>query len=176
MPSNLAQAFAYAEGFGVSSSNIPTSRNNPGDLTSGGVINTYDSPDTGWAALESQIGKMVNGTSSVYSPDMSLTQVGNLYSNGDPNWAKNVASYLGVSPSTTIADAANGTSTSSSLTSAVSAVTSPLAWLEANLENAVGIVVGLILIAAGVMSFKSTSTVINTIGAHAGKVAEIATA
>ena len=103
---SLSNAIAQAEGFNVSGS-IPQRQNNPGDLTSGGVIATYPTAQDGWNALYAQVQSMFDGTSSYYNPGMTLAQVGNSYAGGDPNWANNVASALGVSPDTTLAQLAS---------------------------------------------------------------------
>jgi len=114
-PSSVAQAIATAEGYGVSGA-IPTKANNPGDLKLGdqgyGTINgitVFPSASAGWSALESQIGLISSGKSQAgYSTDMSISQVGQLYSGGDSNWAKNVAAALGVSTDTTFSSVASG--------------------------------------------------------------------
>jgi hypothetical protein len=108
--SSFSNAVAGAEGYGASSTNLPTSTNNPGDIgtTGNGTVAGYATPEAGWAALDSQVSKMFTGTSKIYNPNMTIAQVGNAYSNGDPNWAVNVANKLGVSPDTTLAQLANG--------------------------------------------------------------------
>ena len=85
--------------------------NNPGDLTlafsyptsgkanSAGVLKFNNSAD-GWSALYKQIALIVNGGSAYYDLTTTLEDFGNLYSGGDPNWAVNVASALGVSTDT----------------------------------------------------------------------------
>lgn len=108
----FAQAIANAEGFGVDGA-VPTRANNPGDLaigdvgfgTTGSGITIFGSLEQGVTALQNQATKMTNGGSSVYNPNMTIAQAGSLYSNGDPNWASNVAKYLGLSPSDTLATA-----------------------------------------------------------------------
>jgi hypothetical protein len=103
----LASAVSVAEGYGVSGA-LPTRNNNPGDLESGGSVTSYPDPQSGWDALTGQLEAIVNGTSSVYSPNMTLAQVGNIYAGGDPNWAANVAQQLGVSTDTPIGSLAGG--------------------------------------------------------------------
>jgi hypothetical protein len=97
---DLANAVATAEGFYVSGSK-PQRQNNPGDITSGGVIQTFSTIQDGWTALYNQIAMMFNNTSGIYNSSMSLSQIGLTYAL-DPNWGNNVASVLGVSPSTTL--------------------------------------------------------------------------
>lgn len=101
-------AIGGAEGYGVSGA-IPTVNNNPGDLTSNGSIRTFSSAAQGWQALQAQIQNIMSGSSSVYTPNETLTQMGQSWANGDPNWATNVGSIMGVNPNTTtIAQAYNG--------------------------------------------------------------------
>lgn len=86
---------------------IPTTSNNPGDLEIGdqgsGTVSgktIFSSIEDGWNALTNQVSKMLYGGSSVYNPSMTIAQAGQLYSGGDPNWANNVATSLGVSVDT----------------------------------------------------------------------------
>jgi hypothetical protein len=98
----FANAIAFAEGFSVVGSQ-PNRKNNPGDLESGGVVQTYSTVQDGWNALYNQVTLMFNGQSAHYSPDMTIEQVGYIYSpDGADNWINNVSSYLGVSRSTTL--------------------------------------------------------------------------
>ena len=104
----MAQAIQVAEG-------SPAEWNNPGDLTasfgyptngtgnSAGVLIFVNCED-GWNALYKQLEAIVNCTSSHYSTDQTLAQMGLTYSGGDPNWAKNVAASLGVSTDTQLGD------------------------------------------------------------------------
>ena len=96
----MANAIAQAEGFNVAGS-IAQRNNNPGNI--GGASNSYATLDEGWNALYNQINLMFSGP-SIYSPSMTLAEVGNKYANGDPNWAINVAATLGVTPDTTLTD------------------------------------------------------------------------
>ena len=45
---------------------------------------------------------MFYGGSQYYNSSMTIAEVGNLYANGDPNWAHNVAAALGVTTDTTL--------------------------------------------------------------------------
>ena len=96
----MALAIAQAEGYQAPGT-IPNRQNNPGDITVGGQIATFATPQAGWDALTKQVELMLGG-SQIYSPSMTLAEAGNLYSGGDPNWAKNVAASLGVSTNATI--------------------------------------------------------------------------
>lgn len=117
----IAAAIATAEG-------APASTNNPGDLELGDIgygtfaaaggnqITNFPDEASGESALENQINAMVSGSSSVYSPSMTLSQAGLIYSGGSSNWANNVGAALGVDPdTTTLADLVSdsGESTSS---------------------------------------------------------------
>lgn len=90
--------------------------NNPGDLTfnalsfetagvanSEGVLKFVNAQD-GWDALCHQCALMLTGQSHVYNLEMTLEEVGMKYSDGDPNWGKNVASFLGVPITTTLGE------------------------------------------------------------------------
>lgn len=117
----IASAIATAEG-------APASTNNPGDLELGDIgygtfsaaggnqITNFPDEASGESALENQINLMVSGNSSVYSPSMTLSQAGLIYSGGSSNWANNVGAALGVDPdTTTLADlvSSSGAATSS---------------------------------------------------------------
>jgi hypothetical protein len=113
---DLAKAIARAEGFGASKTNLPTRCHNPGDIRSvrgvhfpgqvglnkrGYVI--FKSDAAGWAALYHQIDKIIAGESRFYTADMTLKQLSKKYAT-DPRWVKNVAKFLGVTPSITLAE------------------------------------------------------------------------
>ena len=103
----MAQAIANQE-------NSESDWNNPGDLTasfgyptlgvaiSAGVLKFKNCSD-GWNALYAQLSAIVNGQSR-YTTNTTLADFGFAYSGGDPNWAKNVASDLGVDTSTTLGE------------------------------------------------------------------------
>lgn len=104
----MAQAIARAEGYGVPGA-IPTVRNNPGNIRSTTPpyeIRTYATPDEGWAALYRQVARMLAG-SSLYPPDWTIEQVAQRYTGEAQymNWARNVASFLGVSTKTVFSKA-----------------------------------------------------------------------
>jgi hypothetical protein len=116
----FATAIAHEEGFYVEGS-VPQRSRNPGDLSDDGdvglgVIETggpmgakitiYPTVDAGWAALTKKVARMLNGASSVYTPDLSIEQVGMKYS-GDAVWGKNVAARLGVPATMTLAEYAS---------------------------------------------------------------------
>ena len=105
----MAQAIAEAEGFFVPGS-IPARAHNPGDLTegdfgdtgvyltssSGAKIIVYATDQDGWNALYEKLQNIANGTSSVYSPDMTIAQFANKWtSTQQSSWAENVASSIG---------------------------------------------------------------------------------
>lgn len=100
----IANAISVAEGYGQPGA-IPTVRNNPGDLVSGGQIATYPTAQAGWDALYSQINAMISGSSAYYNPNMTWSQIGAIYAQ-DPSgtWASNVATVLGVDPNSTLGD------------------------------------------------------------------------
>lgn len=102
----LAKAISCAEG-----SNL--NWNNPGDLTyahghpTQGVANSegvliFVSDADGWEALYHEVDLMLSGRSHIYKLTDTLEQVGAKYSDGDPDWAKNVGEFLGVPTTTTL--------------------------------------------------------------------------
>lgn len=100
----VARAISQAEGYGVAGA-IPTVRNNPGDLTDiTGSVRTFPSASDGWNALYAQLQKIVDGTSSYYTLDMSWRQMGQIWAGGDGNWAVNVAAILGVDQDSAVGD------------------------------------------------------------------------
>ena len=94
--------------------------NNPGDLTGAdagnfptcgtanaeGVLKFVNAED-GYNALCIKVNRMLAGKSSVYSLSMTLAEVGLKYSGRDPNWARNVAAYLNVPETITVAELAD---------------------------------------------------------------------
>ena len=68
----------------------------------------------GWDALKHQVELMVTGNSSIYDPSDSIVDVAKKYAAGDPNWGKNVARKLGISPSCTLGEIAGARPNSSS--------------------------------------------------------------
>lgn len=212
-PSQIAVAIAQAEGYGQPGA-IPTTANNPGDLalgdigygTTGNGITIFPTADAGATALVNQVNKMLDGTSSVYSQDQTLSQVGSIYSGGDSNWAANVSASLGVPASTTLGQLGSGTSStsnpstqgldSSTLQSAMSALGlgDGIPGVTSNSIPGVGsvtpsgtgasqsqssiltrgtmIVIGMIMVAAGVFSFKTSQIVVQTAGRVGRRVAE----
>lgn len=109
----VAKAIATAEGFFVQGA-IPQLANNPGDLRLGDVghgmlgegITVFGNVEAGWAALHTQVQRMLTGRSLYYKPQMTIAEVGLKYSGGDPNWGKNVAATLKVPESMTLAELA----------------------------------------------------------------------
>lgn len=109
----LAWAISKAEGFGTPGA-IPTTANNPGDLTfadgfptegranSEGVLKFVNLAD-GWQALYHQCDLMLSGKSKVYQLNDTLADVAIKYAH-DPNWGVNVAAALGVPVTTTLAE------------------------------------------------------------------------
>lgn len=104
----IGQAIATAEGFFVAGSRAARN-NNPGNVTyafgyatagQDGPFPIFATLTDGWNALYAQIAAMFDGSSSYYSPAMTIAQIGLVYAGGDPNWAANVASTLGVTVNT----------------------------------------------------------------------------
>lgn len=112
----LAKAIAFAEGFGKPGA-VPTTFNNPGDLGPGDLGTSYPaekkggsyvsklpSADVGWQPLYDKLTNIFNARSSVYNPGMTIREMGKKYAGDSESWSKNVASYLGITPDTTLAE------------------------------------------------------------------------
>lgn len=120
----FARAIARAEGFFAETpegkKNLPQRCNNPGDLTDDGDVGNgtarshgfgaaditiYSTVEAGWNALFHKVRRALNGSSAVYTLDMSISQFGLKYAK-DAEWGINVAKDLGVPPYQTLADLA----------------------------------------------------------------------
>lgn len=164
----------------------------------GNQITIFPSEADGWSALNNEIGKIYNGTSKYYSPSTSLQDFGSTYSGGNSAYGAHLANQLGVPPNTPLGNLQNPTITgkqSSSGTgfnpldpstyggavgaSQANTLTGKiLGWLYGDSgkpQNPVSFlarlslfIIGLILITAGVFSFKTTQDLIAK-GVHAGK-------
>lgn len=107
----LAHAIAVAEGF-YQKGTLPNRLHNPGDITSSlrhaypGQIGLYHgyvifkSNQYGWEALFNQIQKVIDGTSSRYTQNMTFAQIAKVYAK-DRRWGNKVCSILGITPQTT---------------------------------------------------------------------------
>jgi len=105
----FAEGIALAEGWYVSDSRAARN-NNPGNLTKDitntgigmdGMFVIYANATDGWNALRRQVELILTDTSSIYTSQMTLRQIGQKYaSTSTPgeqlNWAINVASKLGI--------------------------------------------------------------------------------
>lgn len=176
--SDFSNAIGHAEGYGTPGA-IPTRANNPGDLALGDIgygtlgkgITIFPTPDAGSAALDKQVSMMADGSSKNYSPLESISQIGATYAAGDPAWSKNVAKLLGVDPSSTLGSlisGAAGTMIPQGSTDSKTGVMGLPTW-----SRLASFVVGLIFVAAGVMMFKTTSTIIETAGNATKKAVEL---
>ena len=134
----IANAIAYAEGYyapgqpGVvnSPSVAPVRNNNPCDLFSGGSLASYSTIDAGWSACDNQINLMLDGGSSYYTPDESISQIAATYApasagNVPSNWANIVASQLGLSPSQPLT-AVSGSSVAQTSTDPTTGLETPI--------------------------------------------------
>lgn len=101
--SDLAQAIAHAEGFGVAGA-IPTLAHNPGDLVmpnwkgpkmGAEGISVFPDDGTGWAALEHQLTLIRTRQSHVYVPSMTIQDMAQKWTATQQlEWANNVADFL----------------------------------------------------------------------------------
>lgn len=105
----FAEGIAFAEGFYVSGSRA--SRNhNPGNITlditgtgigKDGMFVIYANDADGWDALRRQVELILTDTSSIYTSQMTLREIGRKYASTSSAeeqvyWALNVASKLGI--------------------------------------------------------------------------------
>lgn len=199
MGTTLASAITQLEGFGAGN-NIPTIALNPGSLELGDIgygtitaangqqITVFNSLSDGQAALNNQLDLATSGNSKYYSPDMSIADFGTIYSGGNSSYGNNLASLLGVDPSTPISAVnASGASTSSggnSLTGALNDVFGPSIFGMTVGPSATGasfstsrliiLILGVLLFAAGIFSFKQTQVVLSSAAGAVKKGAEVA--
>lgn len=115
----LAAAIARAEGFGVRGSR-PTRNNNPGDIRTAGVrypgqrriaagrYVVFATPADGWAALQAQIVRILEGRSRYYTLHTTINQMSRRYAETWQPWAKQVARGLRVPGTTTLGDYLTG--------------------------------------------------------------------
>lgn len=106
---SIAQAIATAEG-GLTPGTFPYRTNNPCDVFVGGSTAGYSTMDAGWQACYNQIGLMLSGQSSVYTPNESISDIAASWTpasagNVPANWANTVSSQLGLSPSDSLTSA-----------------------------------------------------------------------
>ena len=198
--SSLSSAISQAEGYGVPGA-IPTLANNPGDLALGDLgygtmgsagITVFPTQAAGLSALDSQLGLIQSGGSNVYNPNMSLAQMGALWSGGNPAWASNVAKALGVSPTASVgsvmASPTSSTPASGGFWSTFAQGMNPFSQLNrkgwsmlgaaipagskasaVDIPRVVTIIAGLLLIGAGAFGLKGSQTIImRTAGKLAG--------
>lgn len=101
--SDLAQAIAHSEGYGVEGA-IPTRAHNPGDMVCPWLkgdklgaegIHVFPDESAGWAALEHQLDLIKHGKSQVYLNSMTIAQMARLWTRTESTaWAENVADWL----------------------------------------------------------------------------------
>jgi hypothetical protein len=108
----ICQAIASAEGANKAGS-APDRFNNPGDISDGASVYGFAALDskitkfpdkgTGWQWLYNKVQNIQNGTSKVYSPNMTWIEIGGHWAK-DPNWPYNLAYFLGVDPNSKFSD------------------------------------------------------------------------
>ena len=116
----LSQAIAKAEGYGPRNAK-PTRLNNPGDIRAPRRVSypgqkriegqgyvVFKTPAQGWAALQANIVRIIQGNSKHYTLDTTINQLARRYATNWRPWAKNVSTALGVSGSTTLGDYLTG--------------------------------------------------------------------
>jgi hypothetical protein len=118
----IAEAVAVAEGYYAAGEyggrSLPYALNNPGALKKPALgaaslptwkntgLVSFPTKAMGWAALRHQVRAMLTGSSRIYEPSDTLTDVGAKYADGDSNWSRNVAAALGVPPDSALANVA----------------------------------------------------------------------
>jgi hypothetical protein len=111
----FAGGIAFAEGYWDKANNVrpcsrPARNNNPGDFVGAGDAGQdcggyaiYSSIGVGWQRIYNQLNAIINGSSRYYNLDLTIAQMGNIYSPGSgADWANNVAYYIGGSTSDTL--------------------------------------------------------------------------
>lgn len=178
--------------------------NNPGAISGTGDtgssfgkgIGIYSTLQAGEAALSDQLSKIYGGKSAYYTPNMTLDQFGQVYA-PNQNYGSSIASILGVPSSTPLSQIPSGVPSSTApQTGILGALNKGMNALDSftgapNVDNPQGgqksafgvslhdivvIVVGIILLAAGVFSFKQAQTVIQTGTKYGKKAAEVLSA
>ena len=196
----LGAAIAQAEGYGQPGA-IPTLANNPGSLelgnqgygviqaAGGNQITVFPTPQAGANALQRQIDSIFNGTSQNYNPSMSLQQFGSIYSGGNPNYGNTLAQNLGVDPNASLSDIGsawgavppslggggflNPLNNQGFFAHPLNATVTAVGDLLFS-SRLIVLVVGLLLLAAGLFSFKGTQQLFSSAAGAAKKAGEIA--
>ncbi len=106
---DFAKAIARTEGFYLKGT-IPNRLHNPGDIRTTlahaypGQTRVYKgyavfrNDAAGWAALENQIQRVIDGTSTKYTADMTMLQIAKVYAENYRYWGKTVCKILRVDP------------------------------------------------------------------------------
>jgi hypothetical protein len=99
----LVAAIARAEG-------AKPELHNPGNIVdfNTGKIKKFETDEEGEEALRKQLHRISEGINPNFEPGISLRDAGLIYSNGDPNWAKNVSKMMGVHQDVMFADLVKG--------------------------------------------------------------------
>lgn len=150
---SIMQAIAREE-------NVNPVYNNPGAITdSSGALIQYPDLQTGTQAFQNQITRALSGNSPYYSPNMSINEFENTYTGGDPNAGKNVASFLGVPPTTSIGNVANSqpSSNPSQPSSAGTGIAGLPTWAQSIINNA-NAAFGNNAIAAGIQNLTGSTS------------------
>jgi hypothetical protein len=102
----LVKAISRAEG-------AKPERNNPGNIADfqTGKIKTFKTYEEGVSALKKQLDRIAEGKHPHIKPEMSLRDAGLIYSNGDPNWSKNISQIMHVPETTPIVHLIKGPGT-----------------------------------------------------------------
>jgi hypothetical protein len=107
---DICRAIAKAEGYDVATA-APYRLNNPGDISdgsqtfgseqhSGSSVTHFPDASTGWNWLYQKIKNHIDGKSSTYKPDLTITQFSKIYAANWSNWKTIVGKELGVDPDT----------------------------------------------------------------------------
>ena len=110
---DVSRAIAKTEGFYIAHT-LPNRLHNPGDLMTQdrhaylGQVGTYHgyavfkTDADGWSALDAQIQRIVDGTSTKYSTDPTFAQIARTYAADWRYWGRSVCKILQISPQATL--------------------------------------------------------------------------
>lgn len=105
----FAQAIARTEGYCIAKT-VPNRLHNPGDIMTSlrhaypgqtGIYKHYaifKSDRWGWAALENQIQRVIDGTSTKYTSDMTMMEIAKVYAENWRYWGRTVCTILRIDP------------------------------------------------------------------------------
>ena len=115
---------------------------------------------------------------------MTVQQFGNTYA-GNSTYGNQLAQVLGVDPSTPLAAVANSNASGSGIGASIDAAGNLITGKSASSDfslfgwdapRVVVLIIGIVLFIAGLFAFKQTQVLIQGVGRHAGRIAELGAA